>query len=207
MRTRTRLATTAGLTILGGTAFSGIAQADTGGLGLTGGLTGPVSRTVDGVVNKTTTRVSHTVQKTTGVGLHVRVRLPAPPTAGKGRPHGGAAVGAGVRASLGGAGVNASLRLCAGCQAPNPTPQPPPTPPAPPSPPPGPPGSQPPGSAPPVAQPPAAPPPALGLPLGKGELATIGSALPPLPYTGGAIAVVTGAAAVIGARPKARVGA
>jgi hypothetical protein len=218
MRTRTRLAATAGLTILSGTALSGIAHADTGALGLTRGLTGPVSRTVDGVVNKTTTQASRTVQKTTGVGLHVRVRLAGPPAAGEGRAHGGAAVGAGVRASLGGVHVRASLGLCAGCQAPNPAPQPPPTTPAPPSPPtsPSPPGSQPPGSAPPVGRPPVAAPPASGLPGGKGELMSIRAALPPLPYTGGpigamaflgAVAVVAGAAAVVGARPKTRLSA
>ncbi|GAA4613298.1 hypothetical protein GCM10023195_57420 [Actinoallomurus liliacearum] len=215
MRTRTRLATTAGLTILGGTALSGVAQADTGGLDLTGGLTGPVSRTVGGALTKTTTQTSRTVRKATGVDLRVRVRLPGTPRAGT-RP-GRAAVRAGLGASLGGAHLKASLGLCAGCQAPNPAPQPPPTTPAPPNPPtsPNPPGSPPPGSTPPVARPPAVPP-ALGLPKGKGELMTIRSALPPLPYTGGpigamaflgAIAVVTGAAAVIGARPKARLSA
>ncbi|MFL6055975.1 MAG: hypothetical protein ACJ72W_24175 [Actinoallomurus sp.] len=212
MRTHTRLAATAGLTILGGTALSGIAHADTSALGLTGGLTGPVSRTVDGLVNKTTTQASRTVQKTTGVGLRVRVRLPGPSAAGNGRTHGRAAIGAGLRASLGGVGVKASLGLCAGCQAPNPTPQPPPAPPNPPNPP----GSQPPGSAPPVGRPPVAAPPASGLPGGMSELMTIRSALPSLPYTGGpigamaflgAMAVVAGAAAVVGARPKARLSA
>lgn len=233
MRTRTRLATTASLTILGCTTMSGIAQADTGGSGLTGGLTGSVSRTVGGVVKQTTTQTSRTVRQVTSQtsrtvrqatagsagGLHVRLRLSEPSAPGRGAAR-GPAVGAGVDASLGGARVKASLGLCAGCQAPNPTPQPPPTPPTPPSPPvppspPGsqPPGSQPPGSVPPVARPPLAVPPALALPAGKAELQTIDSALP---YTGGpigamaflgAIAVVTGAAAVIGARPKARLSA
>jgi hypothetical protein len=231
MRTRTRLAATAGLTILGGTALSGVAHAETGGLGLGGDLTTPVSKTVSGIV-KTTDRTSRTVRKatsgtsrrSTGSGLHVNLPVGVSLSAR------GASVSAGVKASVGGTHIGASLGLCAGCSAPRPAPGSPPAPgqPAPPSQPtppgqpgqpsppgaqpPGaqPPGAQPPGSAPPVAQPPAAKPP-LGAPAGKGELATIGA--PRLPYTGGpfgelaflgVIAVAAGAAAVVGARPKAR---
>ncbi|MCO6011279.1 hypothetical protein NE236_40650 [Actinoallomurus purpureus] len=232
MRTRTRLATTAGLTILGGTALSGVAHAETGGLGL-GDLTTPVSKTVSGVV-KTTDRTSRTVRKatsgtsrrSTGSGLHVNLPVGVSLSARR------ASASAGVNASVGGTHIEASLGLCAGCSAPRPAPGSPPAP-APGNPPgqPNPPGAQPPGAQPPGAQPPGSPPPVvqppvaqppvarppLSAPAGRGELATVGgTGRPALPYTGGplgalaflgAIAVVTGAAAVIGARPKARLSA
>jgi hypothetical protein len=206
MRKRTRLATTAGVTVLGFTAMSGlngIAQADTGGLGLdlTGPLakTGPVGKTVDGVV-KNTTRSSGP-----RLNLPVHVDLGAPSSAGRSAP----SVHAGVKASVGTSPLSARVRvrLCAQSpqqcrQAPSPpSPVPPtppsPIPPAPPTPPPAPPVENP-LPKPPVAVAPAA-----------GSLRVIGGSLP---FTGGPIgmlallgatAVLTGAAGVAGSRWKA----
>lgn len=202
MRKRTKLATTAGVTVLGFTAMSGlsgIAQADTGGLGLglTGTLakTGPVGKTVDGVVKQAAG------DSAPRLDLPVHVDLGAPRSAGP-------SVHAGVKASVGTSPLSArvGLHLCA--QSPQcrrvpspPSPVPPtppsPIPPAPPTPPPTPPMDNP-LPNPPVAVAPAA-----------GSLRVIGGSLP---FTGGPIgvlallgatAVLTGAAGVAGSRWKA----
>jgi hypothetical protein len=205
MRKRTKLATTAGVTVLGFTAMSGlsgIAQADTGGLGLdlTGPLakTGPAGKTVDGVVKQTT--------RSSGPRLNLPVAdLGAPSSAGRSAP----SVHAGVKASVRTSPLSArvGVRLCAQpaqqCRRvpspPSPVPPTPPSPipPAPPTPPPAPPVDNP-LPKPPVAVAPAA-----------GSLRVIGGSLP---FTGGPIgvlallgatAVLTGAAGVAGSRWKA----
>ncbi len=209
MRTRTRLAATAGLTVLGCTAMSGVAQADTGGLDPIG-LTAPVVKSVTGTVNDTTHALSGQRSGGSGPSVHLPVRLhvalPAAPT---GRRAGvSAGVNAGVGASPKGVRAHAAVRLCAGdCgRAPSPTPQPPPVPPVPPPAP----APNPPVFPPPVAQPPAAnvPPVAVHDVLAKAPPSA-------LPYTGGpigtllflaAIALTAGTAAVVVARPKARIG-
>jgi hypothetical protein len=214
MRRTVRLVTTAGVTVLGLTAMSGIAQADTGGLklpvDLTGPLakTGPLGKTVDSVVKQTTSGARHSA----GTGLHVNLpvdlRLGAP--ARRSGEHSAPAVHTGVKASVKAsagpvsvrAGVN--LRLCAQppreC-VPNPPSPIPPTPPAPPVPP----------------TPPPTPP--VGMPLtprspaeasaAAGSLTAIGDSLP---FTGGPIAaltllgataVLTGAAGVAASRRRA----
>jgi len=196
MRKRTRLATTAGVTVLGFTAMSGMAQADTGGLGLpvdlTGPLakTGPLGKTVDGVVKQTTSS-----KRSSGLRLNlpVQVRLGAPRRSGHAAP----AVHAGVKASVGTSPLSArvSVRLCA--QPPQqcrrvpspPTPIPPsppnPIPPAPPTPPP----------VPPVGNPLPPNPPAAAVPA-SGSVTVIGGSLP---FTGGPIGALTllGATAVL----------
>ena len=214
MRKSVRLVTTAGVTVLGLTAMSGVAQADTGGLklpvDLTGPLakTGPLGKTVDNVVKQTTSGTRHSAGTGLRVNLPVDLRLGAP--ARKSGGHSAPAVHAGVRASVKvpvarvsvRAGVN--LRLCAQppreC-VPNPPSPIPPTPPAPPVPP----------------TPPPTPP--VGMPLtprapaeasaAAGSLTAIGDSLP---FTGGPIAaltllgataVLTGAAGVAGTRRKA----
>lgn len=207
MRKRTKLATTAGVTMLGFTAMSGlggIAQADTGGLGLdlTGTLakTGPIGKTVDGVVQHTT--------RSTGLRLNlpVHVDLGAPRSAGHSAP----SVHAGVKASVGTSPVSArvGVHLCA--QPPqqcHPVPSPPsPVPPTPPSPiPPAPP--TPPPATPPVDNP--LPKQPVAVAPAAGSLNVIGSSLP---FTGGPIgvlallgatAVLTGAAGVAGSRWRA----
>jgi hypothetical protein len=199
MRKSARLVTTAGVTVLGLTAMSGMAQADTGGLklpvDLTGPLakTGPLGKTVDGVVKQTTSGT----RRSSGPGLHVnlpvdlRLGAPARESGGQAAP----ALHAGVRASVKIAPVpvraRVHLRVCAQppreC-VPNPPSPIPPTPPAPPVPP----------------TPPPTPP--VGMPLtprspskivsGAGSLPAIGDSLP---FTGGPIGALTllGAAAVL----------
>jgi hypothetical protein len=192
MRKRTRLATTAGVTVLGFTAMSGMAQADTGGLGLPVDLTGPLAKTplgktVDGVVKPSAKRSS---------GLHLnlplQVRLGAPQRSGHPAP----AVHAGVKASVGTSPLSArvSLRLCAQppqqCRRvpspPSPVPPSPPSPipPAPPTPPPA-----------PVGNPLPPKPPAVAAPS-SGSVSVIGGSLP---FTGGPIGALTliGATAVL----------
>lgn len=192
MRKRVRLATTAGVTVLGFTAMSGVAQADTGGgLGLsdlTGSLakTGPVGKTVDGVVKKTGLDVN----------LPVDVRLGAPrpsAPAHHSAPVVKAHVGAGVKASVAPVAVRArvNVRLCAGApaqcgdRAPNP---PTPIPPAPPTPPPTPPvGTQPP------------PPPGSDSGTSATSAGATTAAGDSLPFTGGPVGTLAllGAAAVV----------
>jgi hypothetical protein len=195
MRKRTRLATTAGVTVLGFTAMSGMAQAETGGLGLpvdlTGPLakTGPLGKTVDGVVKQTTS-----TKRSSGLHLNlpVHVNLGAPSRSGHSAP----AVHAGVKASVGTSPLSArvSVRLCAQppqqCRRvpspPSPVPPSPPSPipPAPPTPPPAPPvGNLPPN------------PPAAAEPS-SGSVSVIGGSLP---FTGGPIGALTllGATAVL----------
>jgi hypothetical protein len=184
---------TAGVTVLGFTAMSGMAQADTRGPGLplltkSPARTGPLATIVDQVVKPSAKR---------GAGLHltlpVRVSLGAPRRSGRPAP----AVHAGVRASVGTAPLTArvSLRLCAQppqqCRRvpspPTPIPPSPPTPipPAPPTPPP----------APPVENPLPPSPPAVAVPSMGSVSVTDGS----LPFTGGPIGALTlvGATAVV----------
>jgi hypothetical protein len=208
MRTRTRLATTAGVTVLGFTAMGGMAQADTGGLGHATDLTGPLEKTVGGVVKKTPV---HRTLGSSGSDLHVnlpvRVRLRVPPASDN-----GSAPSVGLKTSLKAslnppaARVKVSLGLCDGppqdCGS---RPAPPiPVPPGPPVPPPVPP-------TPPAPNPPAPPaPPAGNVPASAGSLTVIGNALP---FTGGPIgvlafvgvaALLTGAAGVAGSRLRVR---
>jgi hypothetical protein len=218
MRKSARLVTTAGVTVLGLTAMSGMAQADTGGLGLpvdlTGPLakTGPVGKTVDKVVKQTTSGT----RSSGGPGLHVslplNLRLGAP--AHKSGGHSAPAVHAGVKASVNvsvaplSAQARVSLRLCAQppreCvpSPPSPIPPTPPAPPVPPTPPPTPPVSTPLPPSPPAEAASAA-----------GSLTAIGGSLP---FTGGPIgaltllgaaAVLSGAAGVAASRRKAGSGA
>lgn len=222
MRKRTKLATTAGMTVLGVTAMSGlsgIAQADTGGPGLdlTGpsAKTGPVGKAVGGVVKQTT--------RTSGLRLDlpVHVNLGAPRSIGRSTPSVHAGVKASVRTSP--LSARAGVRLCAQplrqCRRvpsppspvppspPSPVPPPPPSPvpPPPPSPTAPAPPTRPP--APPVENPLPAPPVAVA--PAAGSLRVIGGSLP---FTGGPIgvlallgatAVLTGAAGVAGSRWKA----
>jgi hypothetical protein len=204
MRKRTRLATTAGVTVLGFTAMSGMAQAgaETRGTSLTdltGPLagTGPLGKTVDRVVDRTT-------KPALRLNLPVRVRLGAPRGSTPARhepPEVRAGVKASVRASTDPLAVRArvSLHLCAHPpQQCGPVPAPPnPIPPGPPTPPPVPPVGAP--------TPPAAAPPGVSTPSAN-ALTVIGDALP---FTGGpvgalalvgAAAVLTGAASVAGSR-------
>jgi hypothetical protein len=205
MRTRTRLATTAGVTILGFTAMGGMAQADTGGLRLPTDLTGTLGKTVGGVVQNTPVRDT---LGSSGSGLHVnlpvRVRLAAPPASGN-----GSAPSVGLKTSLKAslnppaARVKVSLGLCDGPQDCGSRPVPPiPVPPGPPVPPPVPP-------TPPIPSAPPAPP-ADTVPASAGSLTVIGNALP---FTGGPIgvlavvgvaALLTGAAGVAGSRLRVR---
>ncbi len=208
MRTRTRLAMTAGVTAVGFTAMSGMAQAaqaDTGGLG---DLTGSLGKTVDGLLNKPAARTdsnSGDIVRLDGSGLHVKlpvkVHVPLGTPAKDGR---GPAlnVKAPAKVAVGKGHVKLSLGLCVGVprgcgSRPNPTPQPPPTPPTPPTPP---------GPTP----PPASPPPVVAEPASAGSLAIAKDALP---YTGGPIgamalvgatAVLAGAAGVAGSRLRLR---
>lgn len=209
MRTPTRLAAAAGLTVLGCTAMSGVAQAGTGGLDPTA-LTAPVVKTVTGTMNDTT----HALPGRGSAGSAASPRLPvrlhvALPGAGAGHQAGAAAgVSAGVGASPRGVHVRASLRLCAGAcggSVPSPVPQPPPVPPTPP------PGPVPPGPIPPAPPPPVANPPLANLPAPAAHDVLAQA----LPYTGGpigtlvilaAIALVAGTAAVVASRPKSRLG-
>jgi hypothetical protein len=213
MRKRARLATTAGMTVLGFTAMSGIASADTGGLGLnldlTGPLakTGPIGKTLDGVVKQTThpssTRSSG--GSILNLNLPIHLRLGAPEGSGSGRhsaPVVKADVKAGVKVSTNPLAVQAKVgaHLCAHPpQECGRVPSPPsPIPPAPPTPPPTPPVGNP--------LPPAVPPGAGGLTNGSSSLTVGGDSLP---FTGGPIsaltllgaaAVLTGAAGVAGSR-------
>lgn len=203
MRKRVRLATTAGLTVLGFTAMSGVAQADTGGgLGLTdltGSLarTGPVGETVDGVVKQATGSSGQP-------GLHLSVplnlRLGAPRSSapsGHSAPVVKAHVKAGVGASVAPVGLNARVnaRLCAGSptQCGEHVPSPPiPIPPAPPTPPPPTPiGNQPPAGT--SAQS------ASSLTVGGNSLPFTGGPIGALALLGVA-AVATGAAGVAASR-------
>lgn len=214
MRKRVKLATTAGVTVLGFTAMggmSGTAQADTGnGLGLpdlTGPLakTGPVGKTVDGVVK------SVTGPSGLHLSLPVDVRLGPPPSSSPSKPSAPvvkAHVKADVKAAVNPVDVGArvNLRLCAGApqqcgeRAPSP---PTPIPPAPPTPPPTPPVGN---------QPPAQSPGSGALAGSAGSLTVSGGSLP---FTGGPIgtlallgaaSVVTGAAGVAGSRLRANRG-
>jgi len=204
MRKRARLATTAGVTVLGFTAMSGIAQADTSGLGLpldlTGNLakTGPVGKTVDGVVKQTTRSSSTRSSGGSGLldlNLPVHLRLGAPQGSGSGRhsaPVVKAGVKAGLKVSTNPLAVQARLgaHLCAHPpQECGRVPSPPsPIPPAPPTPPPTPPVGNP--------LPPGLPPGAGGLTQGSSSLTVGGDSLP---FTGGPIGALTllGAAAIL----------
>jgi hypothetical protein len=218
MRKSARLVTTAGVTVLGLTAMSGMAQADTGGLKLPVDLTGPlaktgplgktVDKTVDGVVKQTTSGTRHSAGSGLHVSLPLDLRLGAPSRrSGK---HPAPAVHAGVKASVKASvaplsvRVGVSLRLCAQppreC-VPNPPSPIPPTPPAPPVPPTPPP-------TPPVGMP-LTPRPPAEVASAAGSLTAIGDSLP---FTGGPIgaltllgaaAVLTGAAGVAASRRKA----
>jgi hypothetical protein len=211
MRKRTRLATTAGVTVLGFTAMSGMAQADTGRPNLSPDLPGTLGRTVDGVtktvggvVEKTTSGTRSSSQPGLRVDLPVHVRLGAPRRSGGGSkdrsaPEVKAGVKASVRASADGVKASVRLHLCAHPpQQCGPVPAPPnPIPPGPPTPPPAPPVGNP---TPPEATPPGATAPAAG------SLTVAGDSLP---FTGGPIgvlallgatAVLTGAAGIAGSR-------
>ncbi|WP_141953209.1 hypothetical protein [Actinoallomurus bryophytorum] len=206
-----RLVTTAGVTVLGLTAMSGMAQADTGGLklpvDLTGPLakTGPLGKTVDGVVKQATSGPRRSAGPGLRVNLPVDLRLGAPARK-PGRPS-APAVHAGVKASVKVAPLSVradvSLRLCAQppreC-VPNPPSPIPPTPPAPPVPPTPPP-------TPPVGMPLTPRQPAEAAPA-TGSLPAIGD---DLPFTGGPIgaltllgatAVLSGAAGIAASRRK-----
>jgi hypothetical protein len=214
MRKSVRLVTTAGVTVLGLTAMSGMAQADTGGLklpvDLTGPLakTGPLGKTVDDVVKQTTSGTRHSAGSGLHVSLPLDLRLGAPSRRSGGRPapavHAG--VKASVKASVAPLSVRAdvSLRLCAQppreCvpSPPSPIPPAPPAPPVPPTPPP----------TPPVGMP-LTPRPPAEVASAAGSLTAIGDSLP---FTGGPIgaltllgaaAVLTGAAGVAASRRKA----
>ncbi|MFB9837426.1 hypothetical protein ACFFNX_35155, partial [Actinoallomurus acaciae] len=152
MRKRTRLATTAGVTVLGFTAMSGMAQAETSGpLDLSGTLgktIDGVGKTVDGVVKQTTSGTRSSEKPALRVNLPVHVRLGAPRRSGGGTKKPGrsgpevkAGVKASVDASTDGVRANVSLHLCAHPpQQCGPVPAPPsPIPPGPPTPPPAPP--------------------------------------------------------------------
>jgi hypothetical protein len=212
MRKRTRLATTAGVTVLGFTAMSGMAQAETGGPNLSLDLPGPlgktvdgVTKTVDGVVKQTTSGTRSSAKPALRVDLPVRVRLGAPQRSGGGdnpghsAPELRAGLKTSVKASTDGVRANVSLHLCAHPpQQCGPVPAPPsPIPPGPPTPPPAPPVGNP---TPPEAAPPGAAAPATN------ALTVVGGSLP---FTGGPIgalallgatAVLTGAAGVAGSR-------
>lgn len=193
MRKRTRLATTAGVTVLGLTAMSGMAQADTGGLGLPVDLTGPLAKTPLGKTVDEVVKPSAKRSPGLRLNLPVQVRLGAPQRAGHPAP----AVHAGVKASVGTSPLSArvSLRLCAQppqqCRRvpspPSPVPPSPPSPipPAPPTPPP----------TPPVGNPLPPKPPAVAAPS-SGSVSVIGGSLP---FTGGPIGALTliGATAVL----------
>jgi hypothetical protein len=216
MRKRARLATTAGVTVLGFTALSGMggtAHADSGGgLGLpidlsgTLGKAGPLGKTVDGVLKNTlSSPASHAKAP-----VRPRASTPASPRARRSSPALSADVRAGVNVSLNPISVHAvaRVRLCAGpvlvCARPPAPPNPIPPPPAPPNPPPT--QNRPPG------QPVQPVTPAVVADHGpaSGTLNVIGNALP---FTGGptgalaflgVLAVVTGAAGVAGSRVRFR---
>lgn len=205
MRTRTRLATTAGVTVLGFTAMSGMAQADTGGLGLSG-LTSPLTKTVGGVVNQVvpaSKTTSHRSTPTLNLPIHVHLKVPSTTTSTRSRwtrPEAASSRGslatANVDANVNARQVNANVGLCASlaeqCGAQQ----------NPPSPPPG----QPP-------QPPGRPPqpPSGNAPTANGSFTAVHNGS--LPFTGGpigslaflgALSVLAGAAGV-GASRKMRV--
>lgn len=219
MRTRTRLAATAGVTVVGFTAMSGMsgaAQADTGGL--VGSLTDTLNKTVGGLAGKPAQKAEPAgaadaakAAPARRPGLHVnvpvRVRVPlsAPSRKSGGQPEVDAR--ASVRAAVEPASVRASVNICVSapeeCGAPpGPIPQPPPAPPAPPAPP-SPPGSSRPAPGLPV-------PPAANQPASFGSLAVARNALP---HTGGpvgtlavlgAATVLAGAAGVAGSHVRFR---
>jgi hypothetical protein len=215
MRKSARLVTTAGVTVLGLTAMSGVAQADTGGHGLPLDLTGVLGKTVDTVGN-VVKQTTSSPRSSEGSGLHVsvpvHVNLGAPHRSrGHSAPPSSPGVKAGVKASVkaaaGPLSVRAALnlRLCVPPRqecVPSPPSPIPPGPPAPPTPPP----------TPPVGLPlPQAPGTAAGPALGA--LTVAGNSLP---FTGGPIgaltllgagAVLTGAAGIAGSRRKAAEGA
>jgi len=109
MRTSTRLATTAGVTVLGLTAMSGFAQADTGGL--VGGLTGTLSNTVGGVV-KTATGASSTKSssKSGKPVLNLPVHVHAGVPSGSGGGGGGKSRQAKSRGEVASANADASVK-------------------------------------------------------------------------------------------------
>jgi hypothetical protein len=204
MRKRTRLVTTAGVTVLGFTAMSGMAQADTGGLGLSG-LTSGVTKTLGGVVNRvapTSKTASH--DSSLNIPVHLPLKVPSTTRSTTSTRRSWARTEASRRGSLATADVNANVNarqvsanvgLCASlaeeCGAQQ----------SPPSQPPG----QPPGQPP--AQPPAANPPAA-----TGSI-TAGGDNGSLPFTGGpigslaflgALSVLTGAGAVGASRIRVR---
>jgi hypothetical protein len=200
MRKCARLAATAGITAAGLTAMSGVAQADTSGTGLVGGLTGAVGRTVGGLVDRPA--AEHRTAANQGVRLSLPVRVPLPAGHGAGA-HPVVDVKAPVKASVTKGRIRLAAGLCVSIPAecasvPNPIPEPPPTPPAPPTPPPG-------------QNPPAPPAAPIGIvPASTGSLAVARDALP---MTGGPIGtlaligaatVLTGAASVAGSRLRLR---
>lgn len=212
MRTRTRLATTAGVTVLGFAAMGGIAQADTGGLGLSG-LTDPLTKTLGGVVSQVVpTSKTSTHSPALNLPIHVHAKVPAllprTDTARRDRgwtrteatPNRGnlatANVDAALNASPRGVQARANVGLCASlsedCGATQ-------NPPAPPPPPPGPPGQPPQG------------PPSGNAPTATGSTAVGNNKS--LPFTGGpigslvflgALSVLTGAGAVGASRLRVR---
>jgi hypothetical protein len=209
MRKRARLAATAGVTVLGFTALSGMggtAHADSGGglglpVDLSLGKDGPLGKTVDGVLKNTLGSSGSGVH--VKVPVHARVSTPAPRPARRALK---ADAEAGVHVSLKPLSVHAVVqaRLCAGppleCARRPAPPSPIPPPPAPPTPPP----------TTPVTNPPASPPAAAGHGPASATLNVIGTALP---FTGGptgalaflgVLAVVTGAAGVAGSRVRYR---
>ncbi len=194
MRTRTRLAATAGATVVGFTAMSGIAQADTRGPGLVGGLTDTLGKTVSGLTGQPATEHGTSNRSGLHVNLPVHVQLPLP-SSRRAPSHPVVDVKAPVRASVGQRGVRLSAGLCVSVPAQCPSPQPPPSVPPPPS---APPGQKPP------SQPPGPPP--GNAPASSGSLAVVQNDLPttggPLGVLAliGAAAVLTGAAGMAGSR-------
>lgn len=222
MRTHVRLATTAGVTVLGLAAMSGVAQADTGGLGLTD-LTGSLGKTVSGLVAPKSssggaTKSGGSQHSVGGLkpDLPLRIRLavpPSPPPAHKPHHQGhagkkGKIATVDVNASAGAvldpsAHVDLSLGLClslpAECGAipPHPPVPVPPSPPLPPTP------------NPPPSTPPAPPSSGSGA-VTAGSGSVLGRSLP---FTGGPIgamaflgagAVLIGAAGLGGSRLRLR---
>jgi hypothetical protein len=211
MRTRTRLVTTAGVTVLGFTAMSGMAQADTGGLGLSS-LTSPLTKTLGGVVNQavpTSSSSSRDSGTSLNLPVHVHVGVPSTPRTSTASDDGGrwrsaarsrgsaatADVDAAVNASPRAAQVRASVGLCAslaeecGAEPSQPNPPSPPNPPG---------------------QPPQAP--GGKAPTATGSITATGKS-ESLPFTGGPIgslaflgvlSVLTGAAGVGASRLRVR---
>jgi hypothetical protein len=201
MRTRTRLVTTAGVTVLGFTAMGGMAQADTGGLGLSN-LTSPLTKTVSGVVKQTVPTSSSTRDSGRSLDPAVHVRAPSTPRTGGGsssaQRSGGSVATADVDAAAdtSPAQARASVGLCASlaeeCGAEPSQPSQPTNPPGQPN------------------QPPQAP--SGKAPTATGSITAVGKSQS-LPFTGspigtlaflGVLSVLTGAAGVTASRVRVR---